>query len=62
MREAIPPLPQYAFMAWCLAKHRDNLLDGGNILYVAKKTEFHIFQADAHFNTTLPNLRDERIT
>jgi hypothetical protein len=25
MRGAIPPLPQYAFMAWCLVKkHRDN--------------------------------------
>jgi hypothetical protein len=24
MRRAIPPLPQYAFMAWCLIKHRDN--------------------------------------
>jgi hypothetical protein len=23
MREAVPPLPQYAFMAWCLVKHRD---------------------------------------
>jgi hypothetical protein len=23
MRGAIPPLPQYAFMAWCLVKHRD---------------------------------------
>jgi hypothetical protein len=21
---AIPPLPQYAFVAWCLVKHRDN--------------------------------------
>jgi hypothetical protein len=21
---AIPPLPQYVFMAWCLVKHRDN--------------------------------------
>jgi hypothetical protein len=21
---AIPPLPQYSFMAWCLVKHRDN--------------------------------------
>jgi hypothetical protein len=33
MRGAIPPLPQYIFMAWCLVKHRDNftftLLDGG---------------------------------
>jgi hypothetical protein len=24
MRRAIPPLPQYVFMAWCLIKHRDN--------------------------------------
>jgi hypothetical protein len=25
MRGAIPPLPQYAFMAWCsTTKHRDN--------------------------------------
>jgi len=24
MRGAIPPLPKYAFMAWCLGKHRDS--------------------------------------
>jgi hypothetical protein len=24
LRGAIPPLPQYVFMAWCLVKHRDN--------------------------------------
>jgi hypothetical protein len=24
MRGAILPLPQYAFTAWCLVKHRDN--------------------------------------
>jgi hypothetical protein len=24
MHGAIPPLPQYVFMAWCLVKHRDN--------------------------------------
>jgi hypothetical protein len=24
MRGAILPLPQYAFVAWCLVKHRDN--------------------------------------
>jgi hypothetical protein len=23
-RGAVPPLPQYVFMAWCLVKHRDN--------------------------------------
>jgi hypothetical protein len=26
MRGAIPPLPKYVFMAWCLVKHRDNFL------------------------------------
>jgi len=25
IRGAIPPLPQYVFMEWCLDKHRDNL-------------------------------------
>jgi hypothetical protein len=24
MHGAIPPFPQYAFMVWCLVKHRDN--------------------------------------
>jgi hypothetical protein len=24
LRGAIPPLPQYVFIAWCLVKHRDN--------------------------------------
>jgi len=24
MRGAIPPLPSYVFMEWCLVKHRDN--------------------------------------
>jgi hypothetical protein len=24
MLGAIPPLPQYVFIAWCLVKHRDN--------------------------------------
>jgi hypothetical protein len=24
MREAIPPLPEYVFMEWCLVKHRNN--------------------------------------
>jgi hypothetical protein len=32
-REAIPPLPQYVFMAWCLVKHRDK----------AVKTEYVVF-------------------
>jgi hypothetical protein len=24
MRRAVPPLPQHAFMLWCLVKHREN--------------------------------------
>jgi len=24
MDGAVPPLPQYAFMAWCLVKHTDD--------------------------------------
>jgi hypothetical protein len=26
MPGAIPPLPQYIFMAWCLVKQRDNFI------------------------------------
>jgi hypothetical protein len=26
MRGAIPLLPQYVFMAWCLVKHRDSFI------------------------------------
>jgi hypothetical protein len=25
MRGAIPPLPQYVFLAWCLVKHGDSI-------------------------------------
>jgi hypothetical protein len=33
MRGAIPPLPQYVFMAWCLVEHRDNFA-----FYMRKET------------------------
>jgi len=26
LRIRIPPLPQYAFMVWCLTEHRDNFI------------------------------------
>jgi hypothetical protein len=26
MHGAIPPFPQYAFMAWCLVKHKDTFI------------------------------------
>jgi hypothetical protein len=28
----MPPLPQYAFMAWCLVKHRDNFIFTNELL------------------------------
>jgi hypothetical protein len=31
MSGGIPPLPQYAFMTWCLVKHRDNFTFTFNI-------------------------------
>jgi hypothetical protein len=36
MHEAIPPLPQYAFMAWCSVKkdHRDNFT-----FYISRKSK-----------------------
>jgi hypothetical protein len=41
MRGAIPPLPQYAFIAWCLVKHRDNFtftfMNGKTKSFIQKK-------------------------
>jgi hypothetical protein len=36
MNGDIPPLPQYAFMAWCLVKHRDNFT-----FYLLQKRMIH---------------------
>jgi hypothetical protein len=36
MRGAIPPLPQYVFMAWCLVKHRDNFTFHLNVITTAQ--------------------------
>jgi hypothetical protein len=33
MRGAVPPLPQYGFMVWCLVKHRD---DFASFLYLTR--------------------------
>jgi hypothetical protein len=37
MSGAILPLPQYAFMAWCSVKHRDNFT-----LFVTKDLQLHV--------------------
>jgi hypothetical protein len=39
MDGSIPPLPQYAFMAWCLVeKHRDNFGFGERLLPLCSET------------------------
>jgi hypothetical protein len=51
MSGAIPPLPQYVFMAWCLVKHRDKftftfylcLILQFGFYYVAFYVFFHNF-------------------
>jgi hypothetical protein len=45
MLGAIPPLPQYVFMAWCLVKDRDNL----KIKYFYSKVESSV--TIIHYNT-----------
>jgi hypothetical protein len=61
MRGAIHPFPQYAFIAWCLVKHRDNftfylyLHGGSDSLYLhrtAQKMRISIIQAI--FEPTFP--------
>jgi hypothetical protein len=41
---AIPLLPQYAFMAWCFVKHRDNFTF---YLYVKEKVYLKRLEARA---------------
>jgi hypothetical protein len=48
MRRAIPPLPQYASMAWCLVKHRDNFT------FTCVFTYFNMYHP--HFHAILPFL------
>jgi hypothetical protein len=42
MSEAIPPLPQYAFLAWCLIKAQGHL----NLLIVIKVTYLLFMECD----------------
>jgi hypothetical protein len=46
MSGAIPPLPQYAFMAWCLVKHRNSFtftLPLPYLLSEGKKNQISLF-------------------
>jgi hypothetical protein len=47
MRGAMPPLPQYVFMAWCLVKHRDNF-------YLLPLRQFFKSQNKGTFKCLLP--------
>jgi hypothetical protein len=47
MSGAIPPLPQYVFMTWCLLKHRDSF----NLTFSCEK--FHKVTKDEHQGATL---------
>jgi hypothetical protein len=54
MRGAVPSLPQYVFMAWCLVKHRDNFTSTFTICN-ANMVAVRIFQVGA-----ILELRDKR--
>jgi hypothetical protein len=58
MNGAIPPFPQYAFMAWCLVKHRDNVTFIFYLYRQCKFTSFYILSArptdaDVHIHVTM---------
>jgi hypothetical protein len=64
MRGAIPPLPQYVFMAWCLVKHRDSFTftfardDTGLVLVSVLScddTSFRLCHILSRFSTTCLN-------
>jgi len=46
MSGAIPPLPQYAFMAWCLVKHRDKFTFTFNNCYIILTIDEDIFSEE----------------
>jgi hypothetical protein len=46
MRGAIPPLPQYAFMAWCLVKHRDNVTFTFTLSILSDDHKLHIYDVN----------------
>jgi hypothetical protein len=52
MREAIPPFPQYVFMAWCLVKHRDNVTFYLYLTFMisVRRTYFQILIPTIDFN------------
>jgi hypothetical protein len=54
---AIPPLRQYAFMAWCLVKHRDNFTFTFTLFHevftIVKKSEIEIVDLNENYMYSL---------
>jgi hypothetical protein len=50
MRGAIPPLPQYVLMAWCLVKHRDNFTIYLLPFHLISSLYFHLSSFLLHFS------------
>jgi hypothetical protein len=49
MRGAIPPLPQYAFMEWCLVKHRYNF----TFTFLTSNNACYVIRSRSHTHNTL---------
>jgi hypothetical protein len=57
MRGAIPPLPHYAFTAWCLVKKHRNFMKNG---WQIKKTEKKSKKADRQIFTLMKKERRKK--
>jgi hypothetical protein len=63
MRGAIIPLPQYAFMAWCLVKHRDNFTFTFTSVLVGTVERFSssVYYKIQHLVSTCPKRKHETL-
>jgi len=57
MRGAIPPLPQYVFMAWCLVKHMDSFTFTYNyfVLYNVRQVKDRSLKSLSTFHRSVSN-------
>jgi hypothetical protein len=55
MRGAIPSLPYYVFMAWCLVKHRDRLRNSGSVRTTDEHRDVCVCVCVKHERTLLKN-------
>jgi hypothetical protein len=60
MRGAIPSLPQYVFMAWCLVKHRHWPFSGWTIcIWCTGYWVLHMYSGAHHIISSLRTLREQ---